>query len=305
MPASTFATILSFLSPRVDPRHRRPTHRFITDVLLPALFTRKRGHRNGTPPIFPKLKKGQICITWIGHASFLIQTPQANILIDPNWANWLLVVRRLRHAGLAHHHLPSIDLVLITHAHFDHLHRRSLRQIAANQPIVVPSGVGDLVHGLGFEKVYEMNWWERLRFPGAAVTFVPAKHWGARKVTDHHRGYGGYVLDLGGKTVYHAGDSGYFHGFREIGKKLHPEISLLPIGAYHGPKFGENHMDPEQSLRAFEDLRSKVLIPMHFGTYRLSYEPLHEPPQRLMQAASEAGRLSDVRFLIEGMPTLF
>jgi L-ascorbate metabolism protein UlaG (beta-lactamase superfamily) len=280
LPASTFATILSFLSPRVDPRHRRPTHRFITDVLLPALFTRKRGHRNGTPPIFPKLKKGQICITWIGHASFLIQTPQANILIDPNWANWLLVVRRLRHAGLAHHHLPSIDLVLT-------------------------SGVGDLVHGLGFEKVYEMNWWERLRFPGAAVTFVPAKHWGARKVTDHHRGYGGYVLDLGGKTVYHAGDSGYFHGFREIGKKLHPEISLLPIGAYHGPKFGENHMDPEQSLRAFEDLRSKVLIPMHFGTYRLSYEPLHEPPQRLMQAASEAGRLADVRFLIEGMPTLF
>lgn len=101
---------------------------------------------------------------------------------------------------------------------------------------------------------------------------------GRPKVTDHHRGYGGYVLDVGGRTIYHAGDSGYFNGFREIGKKLHPEISLLPIGAYHGPKFGENHMDPEESLRAFEDLKSKVLIPMHFGTYRLSYEPLHEPP---------------------------
>jgi len=293
------------LSPRTSAQKKRAPHRFITDVILPALFSRKRGQRNHLPPVFPKLKAGQICITWIGHASFLIQGPHGNILVDPNWANWLLVVRRLRHAGLAHHHLPTIDLVLITHAHFDHLNRKSLRQIAANQPIVVPAGVGDLVHGLGFEKVYEINWWERLRFPGAAITFVPAKHWGARKVTDHHRGYGGYVIDMGGRTIYHAGDSGYFSGFREIGKKFRPEVALLPIGAYHGPKFGENHMTPEQALRAFGDLRSKFLIPMHFGTYRLSYEPLHEPPQRLMEEATRAGRLSDVRFLIEGMPTLF
>lgn len=293
------------MSPRTSAQKKRAPHRFITDVILPALFSRKRGQRNHLPPVFPKLKAGQICITWIGHASFLIQGPHGNILVDPNWANWLLVVRRLRHAGLAHHHLPTIDLVLITHAHFDHLNRKSLRQIAANQPIVVPAGVGDLVHGLGFEKVYEINWWERLRFPGAAITFVPAKHWGARKVTDHHRGYGGYVIDMGGRTIYHAGDSGYFPGFREIGKKFRPEVALLPIGAYHGPKFGENHMTPEQALRAFGDLRSKILVPMHFGTYRLSYEPLHEPPQRLMEEATRAGRLSDVRFLIEGMPTLF
>jgi len=293
------------LSPRTSAQKKRAPHRFITDVILPALFSRKRGQRNHLPPVFPKLKAGQICITWIGHASFLIQGPHGNILVDPNWANWLLVVRRLRHAGLAHHHLPTIDLVLITHAHFDHLNRKSLRQIAANQPIVVPAGVGDLVHGLGFEKVYEINWWERLRFPGAAITFVPAKHWGARKVTDHHRGYGGYVIDMGGRTIYHAGDSGYFSGFREIGKKFRPEVALLPIGAYHGPKFGENHMTPEQALRAFGDLRSKILVPMHFGTYRLSYEPLHEPPQRLMEEATRAGRLSDIRFLIEGMPTLF
>ena len=287
-----------------SPRRRRP-YRFITDVLLPALFSRKRGHRHGSAPIFPKLKPKQVCITWIGHASFLVQGPHGNILVDPNWANWLLVARRLRHAGLAHHHLPNIDLVLITHAHFDHLNRKSLRRIASNQPIVVPAGVGDLVHGLGFEKVYEMSWWERLRFPGAAITFVPAKHWGARKVTDLHRGYGGYVLDLDGRSVYHAGDSAYFDGFRDIGRKLRPEISLLPIGAYHGPKFGENHMNPEEALQAFRDLRSKVMVPMHFGTYRLSYEPLHEPPQRLMQAALQAGRLADVRFLVEGMPTLF
>ena len=89
------------MKPKVPHPRRQKAHRFITDVLLPALFSRKRGHRNGPAPFFPKLKHGQVCITWIGHASFLIQGPHGNILVDPNWANWLLVVRRLRHAGLA------------------------------------------------------------------------------------------------------------------------------------------------------------------------------------------------------------
>jgi len=111
LPPTSFATILFFLSPRASTHKKRAPHRFITDVILPALFSRKRGTRQQLPPIFPKLKAGKICITWIGHASFLIQGPHGNILVDPNWANWLLVVRRLRHAGLAHHHLPSIDLV--------------------------------------------------------------------------------------------------------------------------------------------------------------------------------------------------
>ncbi|NDE84605.1 MAG: hypothetical protein EB056_01000, partial [Verrucomicrobia bacterium] len=128
------------------------------DRVARPLVSHQSGNLEYAPRPPAKLRHGQISITWIGHASFLIQGPHGNILVDPNWANWLLVVRRLRHAGLAHHHLPNIDLVLITHAHFDHLNRRSLRRIAANQPIVVPSGVGDLVHGIGFEKVYEMKW---------------------------------------------------------------------------------------------------------------------------------------------------
>src|SRR6202451_3548890 len=127
---------------------------FITEVLIPSFFVRKSGGQHR--PVFPQLKPGQLALTWIGHASFLIQTPQHNILVDPNWANWLIVIRRLKRAGLAIGDLPNIDLVLITHAHLDHLNRRTLAAIAANQPIIVPSGVQNLVHDLGFERVHEM-----------------------------------------------------------------------------------------------------------------------------------------------------
>ncbi|MDX6767364.1 MAG: MBL fold metallo-hydrolase [Candidatus Methylacidiphilales bacterium] len=289
--------------PKSLPRWR--TRNFITEVLLPSLLTRKAGVRARQSPLFPKLTGNQICLTWIGHASFLIQTAKHNILIDPNWANWLLVIRRLKHAGLPLHDLPNIDLVLVTHAHFDHLHRPTLRRVAERQPVVVPHGVGDLVHNLGFEKVLEMHWWDTLSFDGLDITFTPAKHWGARKILDQHRGYGGFALTWQGRTVYHAGDSAWFDGFTEIGRRLRPEIALLPIGAYENPSSRDHHISPEEAVEAFRELGARTLIPMHFGTYRLSYERHHEPPQRLMLAASQAGILPQLRFLTEGMPAVF
>jgi L-ascorbate metabolism protein UlaG (beta-lactamase superfamily) len=276
---------------------------FIMEVLLPSLFARKSGSEQR--PVFPKLQPGQIAITWIGHASFLIQTPQHNILVDPNWANWLVVIKRLKRAGLAITDLPDIDLVLITHAHFDHLNRRTLRAIAARQPIVVPSGVSNLVHDLGFEKVHEMNWWDEWTYRDLKITFTPAKHWGARVLHDRHRGYGGFVIAYEGRQIYHCGDSAYFSGFREIGRRLAPEIALLPIGAYEPPSFRDVHMGPEQAVQAFHELKAKTFVPMHFGTYRLSYEPMHEPAQRLMLAGNKAGCLQNIRFLVEGMPQVF
>jgi len=268
---------------------------FITEVLIPSFFVRKSGVQQR--PVFPKLQAGQLALTWIGHASFLVQTPGHNILIDPNWANWLVVIKRLKRAGLAISDLPNIDLVLITHAHFDHLNRRTLRAIAARQP--------SLVHDLGFEQVHEMNWWDEWEYRGLKITFTPAKHWGARVLHDRHRGYGGFVIEFEGRQVYHCGDSAYFPGFREIGRRLAPEIALMPIGAYEPPSFRDVHMGPEQAVQAFHELQSKTFVPMHFGTYRLSYEPMHEPAQRLMLAGSEAGILQNIRFLVEGMPQVF
>jgi L-ascorbate metabolism protein UlaG (beta-lactamase superfamily) len=276
---------------------------FITEVLIPSLFARKTGvqHR----PVFPTLQAGQLALTWIGHASFLIQTPRHNILIDPNWANWLIVIRRLKRAGLAIHELPDISLVLITHAHFDHLNRRTLRIVAERQPIVVPEGVTNLVHDLGFERVHEMKWWDEWEHDDLKIIFTPAKHWGARVLHDSHRGYGGFVIEFEGRRIYHCGDSAYFPGFKEIGQRLNPEIALLPIGAYEPPSFRDVHMGPEEAVRAFMELKAKTFVPMHFGTYRLSYEPMHEPAQRLMRAGAEAGILPNIRFLVEGLPQIF
>jgi L-ascorbate metabolism protein UlaG (beta-lactamase superfamily) len=287
-------------------RTRKPRwneRNFITEVLIPSLFVKRGGKRQR--PVFPKLHKGQLGLTFIGHASFLVQTPKHNILVDPNWANWLIVIRRLKHAGLAIHDLPNIDLVLITHAHFDHLNRRTLRKVAERQPIVVPSGVSNLVHDLGFERVHEMNWWDVWEYEGLKITFTPAKHWGARVLHDSHRGYGGYVIEYEGRSIYHCGDSAYFSGFREIGRRLAPEIALMPIGAYDPPSGRDVHMGPEEAVRAFHELQAKTLIPMHYGTYRMSYEPMHEPEERLKLAGAEHGCLQKIHFLAEGMPQVF
>ena len=112
--------------------------------------------------MFPKLAKSEVALTWIGHASFLVQFPDLNVLIDPNFANWLFLLKRLKHAGLSIRDLPPIDLVLLTHAHFDHFHKPSLRRIPSPKIGVMPWGLGDLARGLGFSRIVELQWWESL-----------------------------------------------------------------------------------------------------------------------------------------------
>jgi L-ascorbate metabolism protein UlaG (beta-lactamase superfamily) len=272
-------------------------------VVIPSLFTKRHGHR--VKPIFPELDPGKICVTWIGHASFLIQTPEHSVLIDPNWAKWLKVIKRIKHPGIELRDLPAIDLVLVTHAHFDHLDRRTLRAIASDQPIAVPEHVGSLVHDLGFNKIHELRHWQSFEHGDLKVTLTPARHWGARILHDSHRGFGGFLIEYAGRTIFHCGDTAYFDGFREIGRRASIELALLPIGAYEAPTKRDVHMTPEQALQAFRELRAKTMIPMHFGTFRLSYEPLHEPPRRLLERALELQLLDRIRLLNEGEPTVF
>src|SRR3989442_8515897 len=151
----------------------------------------------------PRLvSNGELGLTFIGHASFFVQIGGQNVVIDPNFARWLFVLKRLRRPGLEIRDLPPIDLVLVTHAHFDHLHRPSLRAIVRQTAkrrgvppsIVVPHHVFDLVSDLGFDNVVELDWWNSYRHRGLTVTHVPSRHWGARGIQDSHRGYGGYVV---------------------------------------------------------------------------------------------------------------
>src|SRR5207247_5099767 len=164
-------------STRVKLRPRADWHKrnFLTSVLIPSLFIKRSG--GYAPPQFPKIREGEICITWIGHASFLVQTHEVNVLIDPIWSKWLKVIKRLKQPGFEIHHLPSIDFVLVTHAHFDHLDRRTLRRVASDQPIVVTMGVGNLVHDLGFHIVHELDYWQTVELGPLKISLTPCHHW--------------------------------------------------------------------------------------------------------------------------------
>jgi L-ascorbate metabolism protein UlaG (beta-lactamase superfamily) len=291
-------------STRVKLRPRADWHRrnFLTEVLIPSLFIRRAGEF--APPVFPQIGSAQIGLTWIGHASFLIQTHEVNILIDPNWSKWLKVIKRLKQPGFEIHHLPAIDFVLVTHAHFDHLDRRTLRKVAADQPIVVPIGVGNLVQDLGFHIVHELDYWQKVKLGSVDVSLTPCYHWGARFLADLHRGFGGFVITADNRTIFHCGDSAFFPGFREIGEHYRIDIALLPIGGYDPPTGREVHMNPEEAMRAFIELRAKTLVPMHYGSFRLGYEPLEEPLERLLAAARERDLEDKVLVMTEGKPVV-
>jgi L-ascorbate metabolism protein UlaG (beta-lactamase superfamily) len=233
---------------------------------------------------------GELGITFIGHASFFVQMGGQSVVIDPNFARWLFVLKRLRRPGLRVADLPAIDLVLVSHAHFDHLH---------------PTHVSDLVSDLGFSEIIELDWWKSSRRGNLSVTHVPSRHWGARILKDSHRGYGGFVLKAGKHSVYHAGDTAYFAGFSEIGRRLAPELALLPIGAYNPPQFRNVHTNPADATRAFLDLKARWMVPMHYGTFRLSHEPVDEPLQLLEREARAAGIEDRVVVMEEGVTRFF
>jgi L-ascorbate metabolism protein UlaG (beta-lactamase superfamily) len=170
---------------------------------------------------------------------------------------------------------------------------------------VVPTDVGDLVRGLGFSQVIELRWWERSEVHGLSVTHTPAKHWGTRWITDGHRGYGGYLVAGGVRRLYYSGDTAYFSGFHEIGARLRPEIALLPIGAYSPDSYRAVHTSPEDALRALEDLGAQTMVPMHYGTFWLSQEPLQEPLPRLLTSAGKLGLAERIAVIREGETQIF
>jgi L-ascorbate metabolism protein UlaG (beta-lactamase superfamily) len=258
---------------------------------------------------------GELGVMFLGHSSFLLQfggsatQRPVNVLVDPVFATRLVVLRRMTRAGVRVEDLPAIDIILLTHAHMDHLNRPTLRRVAratrrrtGSGPIaIVPRGVEDLVRGMGFREVRTLAWWESTDVAGLKVTLTPAKHWGARLFTDIHRLFGGYVLeDSSGHRLYHSGDTAYFEGFKEIGDRLQPQVALLPIGAYFPDAYRAVHTSPEEALQGFVDVCAELMVPMHFGTFRLGREPVEEPLQRLAAEAARRGVEHKVKVLGEG-----
>jgi N-acyl-phosphatidylethanolamine-hydrolysing phospholipase D len=241
-------------------------------------------------------------ITWVGHATFLIQVGGKNILTDPIWserASPLSFVGPKRHTrpGIEWKDLPPIDICLVSHTHYDHLDRPTIKRLGNKTHYIIPTNMTEWFRQLDITNTTELGWWKNERIGDITITSVPANHWSKRNLFGTGgAGWGGYIIESEASTIYFAGDTGaHEEYFKEIGKRFpHIDLSLIPIGAYH-PQwiFGRYHVDPRGAVKIHKEVGSKQSFGMHWGTFKLTREPLDEPPKLLLEEVSKASLPKD------------
>jgi L-ascorbate metabolism protein UlaG (beta-lactamase superfamily) len=255
------------------------------------------------PPQPPpaRVGAGRIAATFIGHATFLLQIGGRCVLFDPIWSARASPLRfagprRVRAPGQPLKALPGVDLLLVTHCHYDHLDLPTLRAVRRRWNPSAATGLGNARHlaKAGIRGARELDWWEEARFGPLRVTYVPAQHFSARTPWDRNRSlWGGFVVEAeDGSRVYFAGDSGWCPHFAEIGARFPGlDLALLPIGAYEPRWFMRTqHMDPEEAVRAHLALGARRSIGMHFGTFAgLTDEAIDAPEAALAEARAKLG----------------
>ncbi|WPU63919.1 MBL fold metallo-hydrolase [Peredibacter starrii] len=258
-------------------------------------------------PMRPLGLDEKVSATWINHSTFLLQFPGLNVLTDPvysdrtspfSWAG----PKRVREPGIPFDVLPKIDVVLISHNHYDHLDLETIQRLDAKfHPLFLVS-LGDekLLKKAGVQNVKAMDWWEEVRVRDLRFIFAPSQHWSARSLWDKNESlWGSFMIDSGATKVYFAGDSGYGPHFLDIKSRLGaPDLALLPIGAYKPQWFMRfHHMNPEDAVKAHLDLGANRSIAMHYGTFQLSDEGIDEP-ERDLKIAREQFQVSEDKFTI-------
>jgi L-ascorbate metabolism protein UlaG (beta-lactamase superfamily) len=270
-----------------------------------------------SPRLHEKLGPEDTAVTFVNHATFLIQVNGLNILTDPIWSKRASPFRRIgparvRKPGVEFSELPEIHLILLSHNHYDHLDIETLKALSKrfDPTVLVAAGDKELVELTGFKKVHEFDWWEKFQLrPGFEVTFTPAQHFSSRNLFDRLKSlWGGYMIQSENQRIYYGGDSGYSSHFSDIARKLgSPDIAFLGMGAYEPRWFMKPmHMNPMEAVKAHNDLGAKQSIGMHFGTFHMSAESIDQPLADLKSALSEEG-ISESRFvtLQEGETRVF
>ncbi|MGC6484579.1 MAG: MBL fold metallo-hydrolase [Candidatus Puniceispirillales bacterium] len=302
-------------SPQYDAETKRFTHpdgtrhdKSAGELLGVAwkFFTRPEdpSEKNGfplleTPPADPDPLRPQL--VWIGHATLLFEYQNKRVLTDPVFSERASPFsfagpRRVVPPALAVADLPPIDLVVISHSHYDHLDLAALEELAAAQPgikVVVPLGLAQMIREAGFTDVTELDWWDATAAAGMDITATPLRHWSSRTPFDRNVTlWAGFMIDFDdGYSFYFAGDTGYSNDFNETRARLgSPDLAAIPIGAYQPRDFMKNsHVNPEEAVQIFSDLKAGHAVGIHWGTFKLTLEPMAEPPQRLAAALDAAG----------------
>lgn len=246
----------------------------------------------------PRPAPGAVDLTFVGHASVMITTRTQRVLTDPWLGDRLWGLRRLAAAALAPADASDVSVILISHAHRDHLHLPSLATLPRNATVVVPPGCGGFVSRLGFSRVAELGAGRVYAQDDLEIAAVPVRHASRRRLV--RRAACGYVLRTQGRTLYFAGDTGYFSGFAEIGRRFSPEVALLPIGGYEPISLRREHMSPLDALVAFRDLGARLLVPIAWGALPLAYELPEEPVLWLREEAERWGMASSLAVLEAG-----
>ncbi|MGE5608172.1 MAG: MBL fold metallo-hydrolase [Bacillota bacterium] len=230
----------------------------------------------------------ELAAVWIGHATVLLRMGGMTILTDPVFSNRIGIGFGLFTGGPQRHlapalslqELPPIDLVLVSHAHFDHLDRPTLSRLPKRVPVITAHDTADLIRDLGFQHITEMRWGESLQLASIKVTSQKVRHWGARTFIDQHRGFSGFVIESGKRRVLYGADTAYCDYFREAGKV---DLAILGIAAYD--PYIQAHATPEQAWEMADHVRADYILPMHHSTFRLSHEPMNEPIERMLEVA--------------------
>jgi N-acyl-phosphatidylethanolamine-hydrolysing phospholipase D len=237
--------------------------------------------------------------TWIGHSTFLVQMHGVNVLTDPHWGNRASPVsfagpRRLIPPGMRFEDLPPIHAVVISHDHYDHLDTATVQRLARDHhpTFFVPLGIKAWLADLGIRDVVELDWWQSQAFHGLVFTCTPAQHSSGRGLNDQNlRLWSSWVITAPDRRFFFAGDTGYDPSLQEIGRRLGPfDLAAIPIGGYSShTQRHPNHVNPEEAVALFRDLRGRVMVPMHWGTFDMNMEPFKEPPERMMNEALRRG----------------
>ena len=252
-------------------------------------------------PLPPAPAPEGVAATWVGQSTFLLRSASATVLTDPVFseragpASWL-GPRRVAPPGVDLALVPRVDLVLLSHDHYDHCDIPTLRKLALrdNPLVVAPLGHRSLLESAGLGRIVELDWWEdHVCGPGLEATLVPARHWSRRRPFGANRRlWGGFMLRVGGRLVYFVGDSGYQEGlFHAIARRCGaPDLALIPIGAYEPRWFMESaHMNPAEAVRVHLETGARRSVAMHWGTFQLTDEGREEPVRALGEACQQAG----------------